>query len=192
MKKHVPNQNLKFAGNDRTQKEFTYIEKFLQGKGIDVGCGTNRLSPDILAIDRQNNKKYSHADVIHDCHDLDIKSVQWHDKEYPFMIDSIDFIFSSHCLEDFEDIPIVFMNWWKKLKPNGYMILLLPDMENERYPKCNDPQGNPSHRTDVGAGYMRGLLDSLKYHNGIKFRIIQIDTIPHNESCTVDVVIQKL
>ena len=174
------------------QLEFEYIQKYLNGKGIDVGCGTNRLSDDILAVDQQGNKKYAHADVVHDCHDLDIRSTQFKDKEYTFSDSTFDFIFSSHCLEDFEDIPIVFMNWWRKLKPNGHMILLLPDMENGRYPKCSDPQGNPSHRTDVGAGFMTGMLTALKYNNGIKYEIVQIDTIPHNESCTIDIVIKKL
>jgi len=187
------NKSLKFAGNDRMQKEFTFIEKYLEGDGVDVGCGTNRLSDDILAIDRQPNSKYANADFIHDCHDLEIKKeVRFKNKTFFFKDNVLDFIFSSHCLEDFEDIPIVFLNWWRKIKPNGFMILLLPDMENGRYPKCNDPQGNPSHRTDVGAGYIIGMLDTLKCYFDIKYEIVQIDTIPHNESCTIDIVIKKL
>ena len=108
----------------------TIIKDYLDGHGVDVGCGTNRISPEILSIDQQGNKKYAHADIVHDCHDLDItESKEWNEHVYTFGDNTLDFIFSSHCLEDFDDIETVFMNWWRKLKPNGYMLLLLPDME---------------------------------------------------------------
>lgn len=186
------NCDIQDVGDDRMQKEFTYIEKFLKGHGIDVGCGTNRLSKDIVSIDQNPDKKYAHADIVHNCHDLNCKYFTFREYVYTFDSNSLDFIFSSHCLEDFEDIPIVYMNWWRKLKPNGFMILLLPDMENGRYPRCDDPQGNPSHRTDVGLGFIKGMLKTLNHSMRILYNIVQADTIPHNESCTVDIVIRKL
>ena len=95
---------------DRMQIEFEHIQKFIKGKGVDVGCGTNRLSPDVLAIDRQGDKRYALADVVHDCHDLEVgRTVEFKGQVYSFGDNSLDFIFSSHCLEDFEDIPTVFM-----------------------------------------------------------------------------------
>lgn len=170
------------------QKEFTYIEKFLRtpdGKryanGIDVGCGTNRLSPDIPSLDQQPDLRYAHAQFVWDCATLDL-----------FADGVLDFIFSSHCLEDFEDIPKVFMNWWKKIKPSGLMILLLPDMETGRYPKVGDSNGNPSHRTNTGKMFVEGMLDKLQKDGILRFEILQCDTIPHNESCSIDFVIRKI
>lgn len=179
--------------NDRVQWEFRCIEKYLIGHGIDVGCGTNRLSNEVVSIDKQPDNRYAHADVVHDCHDLECNiSFERKGEVFSFSDNEFDFIFSSHCLEDFEDIPVVFKNWWKKLKPNGLMILLLPDMQGGRYPTVEDYQqrkiGNPAHRTNVGKDFMLKMLSDL----AIKYEMIQMDTLPHDKTCTIDFVIKKL
>lgn len=157
--------------------------------GIDVGAGTSRIDDMIVSIDSQSDYRYAHAQLVWNCHDLEL----FHDNK-------LDFIFSSHCLEDFEDIPVVFLNWWKKLKPNGLMLLLLPDMENcecehckgkSRYLKVEEG-GNPSHRTNVGKKFMLDMLRKLFEDCKIKYEILQQDTILHNESCSIDFVIKKL
>lgn len=158
--------------------------------GIDVGCGTSRINENILSIDQQPDLRYAHAQFVHNCHDLEIF------KDY-----SLDFIFSSHCIEDFDDIPVVFMNWWNKLKIDGLMLLLLPDMElcdcefckgKSRYPRVEDPNGNPSHRTNVGKKFMTEMLTSLKEKENIHYEVLQIDTIPHNATSSIDFVIKKI
>lgn len=177
--------------NDRVQWEFKCMEPFLKGKGVDVGCGTNRLSVDILSLDQQPNKQYAHADIIHNCHDLEIKPFEWHGETYRFDDNEFDFIFSSHCLEDFNDIPIVFLNWWKKVKPDGLMLILLPDMQGGRYPTVEDykrnGKGNPAHKTNVGKPFVMDMLETLD----VKHEMIQSDTLPHNKTCSIDFVIKK-
>ncbi len=206
------NENIDHMG-DRMQKEFKSIEKYTTGKGVDVGCGTNRLSMEILAIDEQADRRYAHADVVHNCHDLEIYGVEFSGDKYTFDDNSLDFIFSSHCLEDFPDIPVVFLNWWKKLKADGLMILLLPDMEECQCNVCQSEsaikdrkkqsrsarywtiadydktkKGNPAHKTNVGKSYMTDMLNGLD----IKYEMVQCDTLAHNETCTIDFVIKKL
>lgn len=171
------------------QWEFDCIKQYLIGHGVDVGCGTNRLSNSVLSVDQQPDVRYAHADIVHDCKDLDIENAkEFEGYVYTFEDETLDFIFSSHCLEDFDDIPTVFLNWWRKLKVNGLMLLLLPDMEAGRYPKVGDPKGNPSHKTDVGKNYIFNMLNSLD----IKYEMIQADTLPHDKTCTIDFVIKKL
>ena len=97
-----------------------------------------------------------------------------------------DFIFSSHCLEDFADIPAVLTEWWRKIKLGGYLVLLLPDMEGGRYPKVGESGGNPSHVTNVGVEYMRKLTQKL-FGDGCE--IVQCDTI--REGCTFDFVARR-
>ena len=162
--------------------------------GVDVGCGTCRCDDMILSIDQQPDYRYAHAQIVWDCHDLDI-----------FADEKLDFIFSSHCLEDFSDIPLVFKNWWRKLKKDGMLLLLLPDMErcdcqfcngHSRYASIEDyqatGQGNPSHKTNVGKKFMTLMLDDLKSRDEINYKIEQMDTIPHNVSCSIDFVIRKI
>lgn len=180
---------------NNSQKEFEkYLKKWTikdnrYMNGIDVGCGTSRIDNMIVSIDQQSNYSYAHAQLVWNCHDLEI-----------FSDNKLDFIFSSHCLEDFEDIPVVFLNWWKKLKLDGFMLLLLPDMENcncefckgkSRYPKVEEG-GNPSHRTNVGKKFMNDMLKKMNDEGKIKYEILQQDTIAHNESCSIDFVIKKI
>ncbi len=149
--------------------------------GVDVGCGTSRIDPMIPSIDNQPNYMYAHNQYLWDCKDLEL-----------FNDNKLDFIFSSHCLEDFADIPTVFENWWKKLKADGLMLLLLPDMEGGRYNKVEDVGGNPSHKTNAGKSFMHTMLEGLKEQSRIKdYEIVQEDTIPHTESCSIDFVIKK-
>lgn len=170
------------------QFEFQHIFHYLKGKGIDVGCGTNRISHFILSVDQNPDQQFAHADVVHNCKDLDIKKIVEHSGyAYDFSDNSLDFIFSSHCLEDFEDIKTVFLSWWRKIKPGGLMVLLLPDMENGRYPRVGEHGGNPSHRQNVGPKYMLDMLGN----SGIKYTVLQCDTLPHDRTCTFDLVVKK-
>jgi predicted SAM-dependent methyltransferase len=172
---------------NNAKKEFEkYLKKFAIkdnrfGNGIDIGCGTNRIDDMILSIDQQANWKYANAQIVWDCKNLEL-----------FNDNVLDFIFSSHVLEDFDDIPGVFLSWWRKLKVGGKMLLLVPDIQGGRYPKCGEPGANPSHKTDVGKKYFNEMLDRLKKEGKIKYKILQQDTIPHNESSSIDFVIERL
>jgi predicted SAM-dependent methyltransferase len=172
---------------NNAKKEFgKYMKKWVVKdnrfmNGIDVGCGTDRIDDMVPGIDRQPEYRYASAQWVWDCKDLEL-----------FNDNSLDFIFSSHCLEDFSDIDTVFCNWWKKLKPNGLMLLLLPDMQAGRYPKCGEPRGNPSHRTNVGKEFMQGMLKRLHEKGKLTCEILQEDTIPHTETCSIDYVIKKV
>ena len=134
------------------------------GNGVDIGCGTCRIDDMITSIDQQSNYSYAHAQFVWDCRNLEL-----------FNDGVLDFIFSSHCLEDFDDVRAVFVAWWKKLKVGGVMLLLLPDMEKCDCQLCNGKsrywsiedyaatgQGNPSHKTNVGKRFMAEMLDDLK------------------------------
>ena len=99
---------------NNAKKEFeTYLKKWvIQNNrflnGVDVGCGTSRCDDLIVSIDQQPDYRYAHAQIVWDCKDLDL-----------FADEKLDFIFSSHCLEDFDNIENVFLNWWRKIKKNG-------------------------------------------------------------------------
>ena len=67
------------------------------------------------------------------------------------------------------------------------MVLLLPDIEGGRYPDCGTKGANPSHRFDVGAKWFTNMLEGM----ALRYKIEQIDTIPHNEGCTFDLVVKR-
>jgi ubiquinone/menaquinone biosynthesis C-methylase UbiE len=44
-----------------------------------------------------------------------------------FTDEALDFVYSSHLLEDFENIEGALKEWWRVLKPGGRLIIFCPD-----------------------------------------------------------------
>lgn len=177
--------------------DFVAVRQFLVGLGLDVGPGTNKLSPTVLCTDW-----YPHAgvDLVWNCVQ---DGVRYH---YPFSDNTFDFIFASHVIEDFEpkDTQFVFDELMRMIKPNGYFVIIVPDMQNGRYPKWDEVfteedadvksgkrqvgelKGNPSHRIDFGMDVCNRISRESRYPNVV----VQADTIPHT-GMSLDFVVQK-
>lgn len=165
------------------EKNVAFVDKFLVGKGLDMGCGNCPLlkpsckhvdiSPQPLAVVQVGEENVIHGDA----------SVYWQKEK-------VDYVFSSHMLEDLggrEQIIFCLKNWSRLLKSNGYIVLLLPDMQGGRYPKVEE-EGNPSHRVNVGVPFFREIEEEIGFYAGLE--IVQMDTIPHDQDCTLDVVLR--
>lgn len=96
---------------------------YCTGNGIDAGFGGDPISLSAICIDRAPNDPM--RAVIDDpapTHLIgDVKSLHW------FADGVLDYVFSSHCLEDFKDTQTVMQEWLRVLKPGGYLVLYLPD-----------------------------------------------------------------
>lgn len=79
---------------------------FCKGHGIDVGAGYWPLSGSI-AVDPYRGPGIG-------------KTVSDYDDE------SLDYVFSSHCLEHIDEWQVVLHKWLKKLKPGGVVFLYMP------------------------------------------------------------------
>lgn len=198
LRPHQINDAGKHIEETDPRPEFLAMEPYCRGLGLDIGCGTNRLSPTVLSLDSYPHKE---ADIVWDC-------VHGNGRyPYPFQPGTFDFIFASHVLEDFAPYQIqwVFDEWLRMVKPGGYLIILVPDMEGGRYPdwdekftedspevvsgerKVGDLKGNPSHKLTMGTKKMQELVAGSQY----KMEVVQYDTIPH-DTMTLDFVIKKL
>jgi len=171
---------------DNIRPSFEYnvlhVEKFLIGKGLDMGCGNCPLlrgdcfhvdqAPQPIAAEQVGQGWVIRADAVK------------FDPGY-----KVDYVFSSHMVEDLptKQAMIDCLNGWVELlNPEGHIVLLIPNMQAGLYPTVAEG-GNPSHRIDVGAPFISEIEPCLK---GLE--LVQIDTIPHNKSCTLDVVFKKI
>lgn len=93
---------------EKTLNSLSLEEKslYLSGKGIDIGCGNNPVTENCLAFDIEQGDAN---------HILD------------YVTDQFDYVWSSHCLEHMQDPNQCILDWWKLVKPGGYMILVVPD-----------------------------------------------------------------
>ena len=108
---------------------------YLRGKGLDLGCGPEKVLDTVNVIGVDNNKdsalfgiEATATNVRCDISDLSM-----------FGSASFDFVFSSHALEHFEysKVPGMLKDWFRVLKVGGYLVLYLPD--EDQYPKCAEP-----------------------------------------------------
>jgi predicted SAM-dependent methyltransferase len=93
--------------------------------GIDIGSGGDPVVPWAIQVDLPLNEfiKYngkSPDNFVHlgcDCQNL------------PFKDSTLDFVYSSHVLEDFWPWHSILFEWKRVLKPGGKIIIILPDKE---------------------------------------------------------------
>jgi catechol 2,3-dioxygenase-like lactoylglutathione lyase family enzyme len=82
-----------------------FFDAYCTGKGLDVGFGGDLLAPNCQPWD------FEHGDGQHLTGLAD---------------GSFDFVYSSHTLEHIPDPEAALRNWWRVLKPGGFLLLYVP------------------------------------------------------------------
>ena len=92
-----------------------FSSRYFIGDGIDIGG-----APDPLAI---------YQELFPKINNIRIWDLQDGDAQFMHNVEdaSYDFIHSSHCLEHLNDPPEGLANWFRILKPNGHLIVTVPD-----------------------------------------------------------------
>jgi SAM-dependent methyltransferase len=93
--------------SSKTRKLWGPVElAILQGRGIDIGCGPDPVTPDCDTFDLA---------------DGDANEIT------RFVSTQYDFVYSSHCLEHMRDARAALHQWWRLVKPGGHLFFLVPD-----------------------------------------------------------------
>jgi len=91
----------------KSKRHWGAIEKAATtGRGIDIGCGSDPVTPDARPFD------ICHGDA---------------NEASKYVKEQFDFVYSSHCLEHMHDPCATILDWWKLVKPGGYLFILVPD-----------------------------------------------------------------
>jgi SAM-dependent methyltransferase len=99
----------------RRLSDSNFLRKYFVGHGVDIGG-----KPDPLVLYKEFFPLLNN-----------IKTWDWEDGDAQYM-DSVsdgvfDFVHSSHCLEHLVDPFVGIKNWLRVTKPNGYIIITVPD-----------------------------------------------------------------
>ncbi|NQU09819.1 class I SAM-dependent methyltransferase [bacterium] len=107
-----------------TSKCRAALAPFCTGDGLDVGYGGDPIVPHAICVDLpEAYARYeSHPQHLHG----DAADLRW------FRDGCLDFVYSSHVLEDFPDTRAVLDEWLRVLKPGGSLVLYLPDEQTYR------------------------------------------------------------
>lgn len=99
----------------RRLRDSRFITRYFVGDGIDIGAGNDSLE-----------QYQSFFPLMKSVRSWDLP-----DGDAQLMASvpdaSFDFVNSSHCLEHMRDPVETMRNWARILKPNGHMVILVPD-----------------------------------------------------------------
>lgn len=129
------------CGNESGKVRWELVP-YTRGRGLDLGCGPDKAFPHFIGVDNYTDTHLfgiqMKPDVVCDVKRLDV-----------FGSASMDFAYSSHCLEHipYDKVPSTLKEWWRVVKPGGYLILYLPD--EDEYPKVGEKGANPDHKWNV-------------------------------------------
>ena len=138
-----------------TTKVRSRILDWISGRGLDLGCGLDKISLHSYGIDLL---PLPGVDFLLDIRDL-----------YIFKNAEMDYVFSSHALEDLKDTEDTLREWWRVLKPEGHLILYLP--HKDLYPNIGQHGSNVAHKHDFVA---KDILDILSRFARFKILINEI------------------
>ncbi len=99
----------------RRQRDPNFISRYFVGDGIDIGGYPDPLSLYTELFPLINKVK------IWDLDDGDAQFMEG------VLTESVDFVTSSHCLEHLRNPIEGLINWFRILKPGGYLVLTFPD-----------------------------------------------------------------
>lgn len=135
-----------------TSKCRATLAPFCQGDGLDVGFGGDPIVSHAICMDMLNAyaRYQEHVQHLHG----DAANLHW------FRDGCLDFVYSSHVLEDFPDTRAVLEEWLRVIKPGGRLVLYLPDEQAYRA-HCRS-QGKPPNihhvHEDFSLAYLKQCL----------------------------------
>lgn len=138
-----------------TSKCRARLAPYCVGYGVDLGFGGDPITPHAIRVDLPS--PYTQVGHLPVQLGGDTAKLHW------FADDALDFVYSSHLLEDFIDTKSVLKEWMRVLRPGGRLIIFCPDEQRFRAhcAKTGQPY-NPHHKhAHFSLEFVKGLLAGL-------------------------------
>ena len=115
-----------YERNDKIHAVLGDLEREVtSGRGIDIGCGPDPVTPLARRFDKDDGDANQITQVVHE---------------------QFDFVYSSHCLEHMHDPAFTILDWWRLVKPGGWLFVTVPD--EDLYEQGVFPSRlNPDHKS---------------------------------------------
>ena len=140
-----------------TEGVLEHVLPYCMGRGLDIGCGQRKVVPAAVGLD------YAHEYNIrrHPATDADLVG-PWEETLDKVPGLPVNYVYSSHLLEDYADVGPPLRAWVDAVRPGGHLILVLP-IERAFLSQCEKTGQltNPGHKQDWGgaADFMAGVPD---------------------------------
>lgn len=132
---------------------------FCQGNGLDIGSGGDPVVPWAIQADLPSEKfaAYNQAKRPASIHLTCPVEV------LPFKDASLDFVYSSHLLEDFEfgRWPWILREWARVVRTGGHLVVVIPDAELWKAALDRGQPPNCAHKHEGNEGEIGTILEGI-------------------------------
>ena len=145
------------------------LAKYCVGRGLDMGCGDEKIVPSATGVDW---RKTTAVDVV-----ASVEDVTWLEDK------SLDYIFSSHLLEHLPYPWRTLRLWLSKLKDGGYLVLYLPHRDRYR-------EWNAEHFWNPSADIVTGMIEEAAGTSGRSVTVVHEALDWGHDRYSFDLVVQ--
>ena len=137
-----------------------FLKKYFSGRVIDIGAGEDLVCEGAERFDQE---------------DGDANHITTHRQ-----LNAYDTVHSSHCLEHMYEPKKALLEWWKLIKPGGYLVLVVPD--EDLYEQGFWPSKfNSDHKATF-------TLNNEKSWSPVSFNIFDlVSSLPNSEIISVEI-----
>lgn len=162
--KPTPEQFKSFGSE--TEKYRSLTAPFCKGCGVDIASQGVAVVPWAISFDLPHDEFSYYSNGQPPKGPLHLRG---HATNLPFESGSLDFVYSSHLLEDYLDYLPVLTEWNRCVRLGGHIIILVPDKELWAAALARGQAPNCSHKNEPHVGYITGLYKEFFGH----FEVIQ-------------------
>lgn len=134
------------------------VEPYCNGCGLDVGSQGASVIPHAWQLDLAEPWFYKYNAGNPPQGPIQLRGDA---RRLPVETGSLDFLISSHLLEDFLKWTPILTEWVRVLKPGGYLIILVPDHASFRAAVAAGQPDNLNHVHEARAGELSGFAAQL-------------------------------
>lgn len=134
-----------------TGKHRSLFLPYCVGDGLDIGFGGDPITDTAICLDMPERYSYVGNKPQHlhgDARNL-----------FMFTNNCLDYVYSSHCIEDFEHTKDVLQEWLRVIKFGGHLCLLFPD-EQVYLKKTHCANAAHKHK-NFGLKYVLNILSEI-------------------------------
>ena len=162
-----------------TSKHRQHVVEFCKGNGVDIGSGGDPVVPEAIQIELPEDK----FEWYNSGRKITGSIYRREGFSLPFKDLTLDYVYSSHLLEDYFDWWPVLREWVRPIKIGGYLIILVPDKKRWADAIARGQPPNCEHRHESHVGELSEyaqrlglevLRDSFAEPEGLDYTVVFI------------------